>query len=64
VDGAYYADLAGRLYGLLIRLDDRLGREQVQLLHYFAEVGEYASGGSASCPGCSRPSSTPARSSP
>jgi hypothetical protein len=34
-------DLAGRLYGLLIRLDDRLGREQAQLLYHFIEVGEY-----------------------
>ncbi len=31
--------LAGRLYGLLIRLDDRLGKEQAQLLHHFIEVG-------------------------
>ncbi len=41
MDGAYYEDLAGRLYGLLIRLDDRLGREQAQLLYQFIEVGEY-----------------------
>jgi hypothetical protein len=41
VDEAYYEDLAGRLYGLLIRLDDRLGKEQAQLLHHFIEVGEY-----------------------
>lgn len=28
---AYYEDLAGRLYGLLIMLEDRLGGEQSQL---------------------------------
>jgi hypothetical protein len=38
---SYYEDLAGRLYGLLIGLDDRIGREQAQLLHHFIEVGEY-----------------------
>jgi hypothetical protein len=41
VDAAYYEDLAGRLYGLLIMLEDRLDGEQVQLLHHFIEVGEY-----------------------
>jgi hypothetical protein len=41
VEGAYYDDLAGRLYGLLIMLDDRLDKEQAQLLHHFIEVGEY-----------------------
>jgi hypothetical protein len=44
VDGTYYEDLAGWLYGLLIRLDDRLSREQAQLLHHFIEVGEYGLG--------------------
>jgi hypothetical protein len=34
-------DLAGRLYGLLILLEDRLGSEQAQLFHHFIEVGEY-----------------------
>ena len=38
---AYYEDLAGRLYGLLIGLDDRLDREDARLLHHFIEVGEY-----------------------
>ena len=38
---AYFEDLAGRLYGLLIGLDDRLNREDAQLLHHFIEVGEY-----------------------
>jgi hypothetical protein len=41
VDGAWYEDLAGRLYGLLITLDGRLGGEQARLLHHFIEVGEY-----------------------
>ena len=31
----------GRLYGLLIGLDDRIGSEQARLLHHFIEVGEY-----------------------
>jgi hypothetical protein len=41
MDAAYYEDLARRLYGLLIMLEDRLGRQQAQLLHHFIEVGEY-----------------------
>jgi hypothetical protein len=41
VDSASCEDLAGRLYGLLIGLDDRLEREDAQLLHHFIEVGEY-----------------------
>ena len=41
MDAAYYEDLAGRLYGLLIMLEDRLGGEQARLLHHFIEVGEY-----------------------
>src|SRR6266700_623495 len=40
-DAAYYEDLAGRLYGLLIMFDDRLPGEQARLLHRFIEVGEY-----------------------
>jgi hypothetical protein len=40
VDGAYFEDLTGRLYGLLIMLEDCLGNEQAGLLHYFIEVGE------------------------
>jgi len=34
-------DLDGRLYGLLIGLDDRIDSEQAQLLHHFIDVGEY-----------------------
>jgi hypothetical protein len=41
MDAAYYDDLAGRLYGLLIMLEDRLGSEQTRLFHHFIEVGEY-----------------------
>jgi hypothetical protein len=40
-DTAYYEDLAGRLYGLVIRLDDRLSGDQAQWLHHVTEVGEY-----------------------
>ena len=38
---AYFEDLAGRLYGLLIGLDDRIAREQAQWLHHVIDVGEY-----------------------
>ena len=41
MDAAYYEDLAGRLYGLVIRLSDRLPAEQAQWLHHVTEVGEY-----------------------
>jgi hypothetical protein len=41
IDAAYYEELAGRLYGLLIGLDARIGNEQAQMLHHFIEVGEY-----------------------
>ena len=41
MDAAYYEDLAGRLYGLLIGLDDRIGGEQAQWLHHVIDVGEY-----------------------
>jgi hypothetical protein len=41
VDAAYFEDLAGRLYGLLIVLEDRLRREQAGLLDHFIEVSEY-----------------------
>lgn len=42
LDTAYFEDLAGRLYGPLIGLEDRLDREGAQQLHHFIEVGEYA----------------------
>jgi hypothetical protein len=41
MDMAYYEELAGRLYGLLIGLDDRIGSEKTRLLHHFIDVGEY-----------------------
>ena len=41
MDAAYYEDLAERLYGVLISLDDRIGSDQARLLHHFIEVGEY-----------------------
>jgi hypothetical protein len=41
MDPGYYEDLAGRLYGLVIRLSDRLPADQVQWLHHVTEVGEY-----------------------
>ena len=41
MDAAYYEDLAGRLYGLVIRLSDRLPPDQAQWLHHVTDVGEY-----------------------
>lgn len=41
MDAASWEDLAGRLYGLLIRLENRLGRGQAELFHEFIAVGEY-----------------------
>ena len=41
MDGASYEDLAVRLYGVPIVLEDRPGGEQARLLHHFIEVGEY-----------------------
>ena len=41
MDPAYFEDLAGRLYGLLIGLDDRIASEQAQWLHHVIDVGEY-----------------------
>jgi len=40
MDAGYYEELAGRLYGLLIGLDDRIGSDQARLLHHVIEVGE------------------------
>ena len=40
-DTAYYEDLAGRLYGLVIRLGDRLSGDAAQWLHHVTEAGEY-----------------------
>ena len=35
-------DLVGRLYGLLILVEDRLGPERAREAHHFIEVDEYA----------------------
>lgn len=40
-DWAYFEDLAGRLYGLVIIFSDRLPTDQTQWLHHVVEVGEY-----------------------
>jgi hypothetical protein len=41
MNAAYYEDLAGRLYGLVIRLGDRMSGDEAQWLHHVIEVGEY-----------------------
>ena len=41
MDNACYEDLAGRLYGLVIRLGDRLTAYEAWWLHHVTEVGEY-----------------------
>jgi len=41
MDAAEYEDLAGQLYGLLIAVEDRLGREQARWVHQVIDVGEY-----------------------
>lgn len=41
MDAAYYEDLQGRLFGLLIVLEDRLGARDAEQLHEFIAVGEY-----------------------
>jgi hypothetical protein len=40
-DVAYYEDLAGRLYGLVIRLGDRLSGVEARWLHQVTAAGEY-----------------------
>ena len=40
-DSAYFEDLAGRLYGLVISFSDRLPADKAQWLHHVVEVGEY-----------------------
>ena len=39
-DSAYFDDLAGRLYGLVIIFSDRLPADQAQWLHHVVDVGE------------------------
>ena len=41
MDNAYYEDLAGRLYGLVIRLNDRMPADRAGWVHHVTEVGEY-----------------------
>ena len=41
-DTAYYEDLAGRLYGLVIRLSDRMPADRAVWIHHVTEAGEYA----------------------
>ena len=41
MDNAYYEDLAGRLYGLVIRLSDRMPADGAGWVHHVTEVGEY-----------------------
>ena len=41
MDNAYYEDLAGRLYGLVIRLADRLPPDEARWLCHVVEAGEY-----------------------
>src|SRR6185437_16328806 len=41
MDNAYYEDLAGRLYGLVIRISDRIPADSAGWVHHVTEVGEY-----------------------
>jgi hypothetical protein len=41
MDSAYFEDLAGRLYGLVIRLANRLPADQAKWLHHVTDIGEY-----------------------
>jgi len=41
MDNAHYEDLAGRLYGLVIRLSDRMPADSASWVHHVTEVGEY-----------------------
>jgi hypothetical protein len=42
MDNAHYEDLAGRLYGLVIRLSDRMPADRAGWVHHVTEAGEYA----------------------
>jgi hypothetical protein len=51
MDAAYYEDLAGRLYGLVIRLSDRLQeRDDMLSLARQMEIDARVSGALRSCP--------------
>ncbi len=41
MDTAYYQELAGRLYGLLTGLDDRIAAGQARLPRHFTGIGGY-----------------------
>jgi hypothetical protein len=41
MDAASYEDLAARLHGLVIMLEDQVGDDQAGLTQAFIEVGEY-----------------------
>ena len=40
-DGAWYEELRGRLFSLLIAVEDRLGPEQARWVHHVIDVDEY-----------------------
>jgi hypothetical protein len=41
VDPDFYEDLAGRLYGLLIGLEDRLNCDDAAIIHQFIDARHY-----------------------
>ena len=41
MDAAWYEDLRGQLFSVLIAVEDRLGPEQAQWVHHVIDVGEY-----------------------
>jgi hypothetical protein len=41
VDATRYEDVQGQLFGLLVRLGDRIGDRDKQLLHEFIDAGEF-----------------------
>jgi hypothetical protein len=41
VDAAWFEDLRGQLFSLLIAIEDRPGREEAQWVHHVIDVDEY-----------------------
>ena len=41
MDPGFYGDLAGRLYGLLIGLEDRLNCDDAAIIHQFTDARHY-----------------------
>jgi hypothetical protein len=41
MDTAWYEDLRGQLFSLLIAVEDRLGRDQARWVHHVIDVDEY-----------------------